>query len=285
MLMRFALIVATGIGPTVAAAAAPTETVDQALCRSIDDAATAHGLPVTFLTRLIWRESSFRTGVVSPAGAQGIAQFMPGTAAERGLRDAFDPEQALPASARLLAELRDRFGNLGLAAAAYNAGPSRVDNWLAGRGGLPNETRRYVAAITGRSAEDWSRGVAGPPAAPSASEPEPATCLAVVAAVRNGAAEVVADLPALREGPFAPWGVQVAGQFSKPMALALYRQVAARHETLFADAVPMVIGTRLRFRGGGTFWRVRVPAASRADAETWCGRLRRAGGHCAVLKS
>ena len=90
---------------------------------------------------------------------------MPGTAAERGLADPFDPEQAIPKSAELLDELRRRFGNLGLAAAAYNGGPARVEAWLAGRGGLPWETRSYVSAITGRGAEDWAEEARriGPP--------------------------------------------------------------------------------------------------------------------------
>ncbi|HWG04935.1 MAG TPA: transglycosylase SLT domain-containing protein, partial [Beijerinckiaceae bacterium] len=61
------------------------ETVEQAVCRLIDAAAQARDLPIGFLTRLIWQESSFRASAVSPAGAQGIAQFMPRTAGERGL--------------------------------------------------------------------------------------------------------------------------------------------------------------------------------------------------------
>jgi soluble lytic murein transglycosylase-like protein len=77
-------------------------------------------------------------------GAQGIAQFMPGTAQERGLADPFDPEQAIPAAASLLRDLSQRFGNLGLAAAAYNGGPNRVSAWLAGNGSLPAETQDYV---------------------------------------------------------------------------------------------------------------------------------------------
>src|SRR5437868_12062663 len=149
-------------------ALAQGETIDQALCRMIEGAAARHRLPVDFFTRLIWQESSFRTHVTSGAGAQGVAQFMPGTAAERRLGDPYDPEQAIPKSAELLADLRSRFGNLGLAAAAYNGGPARVEAWLAGRGGLPAETREYVSAITGRSAEDWAalaRGTALPDAA------------------------------------------------------------------------------------------------------------------------
>src|SRR5829696_4630085 len=80
---------------------------------------------------------------------------MPRTASERGLLDPFDPVQALPKSAEFLSELRAEFGNLGLAAAAYNAGPQRVRNYLAGSGGMPAETRGYVAAITGRAVDDW----------------------------------------------------------------------------------------------------------------------------------
>ena len=133
-----------------------SETIDQALCRMIEGAAARHRIPVDFFTRLIWQESSFRPGVSSRVGAQGVAQFMPGTASERGLANPFDPEQAVPKSAELLSELRSRFGNLGLAAAAYNGGPARVEAWLAGRGGLPGETRGYVSIITGRSADDWA---------------------------------------------------------------------------------------------------------------------------------
>src|SRR5437588_768929 len=95
--------------------------------------------------------------VKSGRRAQGIAQFMPGTASERGLLDPFNPVQALPKSAEFLAELREQFGNLGLAAAAYNAGPRRVQEWLAGTGPMPGETRNYVSAITGSSVEDWAK--------------------------------------------------------------------------------------------------------------------------------
>lgn len=150
-LRRWAGIVMAGLIPTAPAAAQEAgggETVEEAICRLIETSARARDLPVGFLTRLIWRESSFRTNVVSSAGAQGVAQFMPGTARERGLADPFDPEAAIPASAAFLADLKRDFGNLGLAAAAYNAGPGRVRAWLAGRSGLPSETITYVARIT-----------------------------------------------------------------------------------------------------------------------------------------
>ena len=115
-----------------------------------------------FFARLIWQESRLRPDAVGPVTrsgkrAQGIAQFMPATAAERFLLDAFDPAQALPKSAEFLRELRAKFGNLGLAAAAYNAGAQRVQDWLSGKRTLPSETLAYVRSVTGHSAEEWSR--------------------------------------------------------------------------------------------------------------------------------
>jgi hypothetical protein len=110
--------------------------------------------------------------VVSSAGAQGIAQFMPETAADEGLDNPFDPLQAIPASARLLKKLFEQFGNLGLAAAAYNAGPKTNEDWLAKKGKLPEETQGYVKTVTGRPAETWRVAKAGgtalslPPRAP-----------------------------------------------------------------------------------------------------------------------
>src|SRR5262249_43402676 len=103
----------------------------ESVCLMIESAARAHNLPLEFFARVIWQESRFQPNVVGPRTrsgdrAQGIAQFMPRTAAERGLLDPFDPVQALPKSAEFLRELYDQFGNLGLAAAAYNAGPGRV---------------------------------------------------------------------------------------------------------------------------------------------------------------
>jgi Transglycosylase SLT domain len=141
----------------IIAATQPHSEADTALRKMAEDAATAHTLPIAYFLRLIRQESGFNPNSVSPAGAQGIAQFTPATAYDRGLRDPFDPAQALPKSAELLNELRDHFGNLGLAAAAYNAGPERVHKWLAGKSQLPEETIDYVRVITGHDAVDWAR--------------------------------------------------------------------------------------------------------------------------------
>src|SRR6185436_18030832 len=127
------------------------------ICRTLAQAAADNELPEEFFTRLIWQESRFDPAAVSPAGAQGIAQFMPATAAMRGLANAFEPLQALRESASYLRELRTTFrGSLGLAAAAYNAGPGQVEAWLAGRRSLPFETQLYVRIVTGHAAEAWA---------------------------------------------------------------------------------------------------------------------------------
>src|SRR5437667_6645899 len=112
----------------------------------IEAAARSSDLPLEFFARVIWQESRFHPDAVGPMTrsgdrAQGIAQFMPRTAAERRLLDPFNPVEALPKSAEFLKELAGEFGNLGLAAAAYNAGPRRVRDWLAGQGSLPRETQ------------------------------------------------------------------------------------------------------------------------------------------------
>ncbi len=287
------------------------ETVTQALCRLIEDSAKARAIPVPFLTRLIFRESAFRITAVSPVGAQGVAQFMPGTAKERGLLDPFDPEQAIPHAAHLLADLRTQFGNLGLAAAAYNGGPGRVSKWLAGTGGLPPETRAYVIALTGRPAEDWRPGISvemapadGEPAkTPDAKPAEPAkapdaakakgqeaaaepaqSCIQVTALLRIPSRGDRFALP-VEGGVTAPWGVQLAGNFSKSLALASFSRTRSLYASVIGEVRPMIIGTRLRFRGTRAFYRIRIPSETRAAGDTLCNRIRKAGGACIVLRT
>ncbi len=167
---RFAIVVLSlGLVPlpapaqTVGSAAPGEQTLDlvSQICPMIETVARANALPVDFFVKVIWQESRFQPDVIGPVTrsgerAQGIAQFMPGTAVERQLFEPFNPVEALPKSGEFLAELRNEFGNLGLAAAAYNAGPQRVRDFLAGSRDLPSETRNYVLAITGRAVEDWA---------------------------------------------------------------------------------------------------------------------------------
>jgi hypothetical protein len=124
------------------------------ICTTLVKVAKANQLPIGFLTNLIWQESRFDRTAISRVGAMGIAQFMPDVADNLSV-DAFDARDALPASGQLLRTLSARFRNLGLVAAAYNAGPKRVADWLEQRAGLPKETRDYVSIVTGRPAEHW----------------------------------------------------------------------------------------------------------------------------------
>ena len=261
-----------------AAAAGGAEPVDVTVCRLIESAAHAQGLPSGFLTRLIWQESSFRPTVVSPAGAQGIAQFMPRTGAERGLADPFDPEEAIPKAAGLLADLTKRFGNFGLAAAAYNAGPTRVANWLAGHGSLPAETQDYVLNITGHPAADWTAGAEVKPDKTDSSATQP--CLQVAAAIRVANPRHYAGSALL-----GAWGVQLAGSFSKAAALAAYGRAQRSYSALLGNVEPMILGGRLMNRGFKPFYRVRAPAPTREAANVLCGKIVRLGGACAVLRN
>ena len=126
------------------------------MCSAMASVARANDLPLPFFANLIWQESNFDVRSISRQGALGVAQFMPQTANEYGLMNPFEPIHSLYASARFLRRLTTQFGNLGLAAMAYNAGPRRVVDWMARRGALPGETRDYVARITGRSPEQWN---------------------------------------------------------------------------------------------------------------------------------
>jgi len=165
---RFAIaLLMLGLAPlralaqTPASPEKPSDPVGQ-ICPIIETVAQANALPLDFFVKIIWQESRFQPDVVGPVTrsgerAQGIAQFMPGTALERQLVEPFNPVEALPKSGEFLAELRNEFGNLGLAAAAYNAGPQRVHDFLAGSRDLPAETHNYVLEITGRAVEDWAK--------------------------------------------------------------------------------------------------------------------------------
>jgi hypothetical protein len=177
----------------------PLSTSTESICLLVEAAAQANGLPVEFFARVIWQESRFRADEVGPRTrsgdrAKGIAQFMPRTAQERRLLDPFDPVQALPKSAEFLRELRDQFGNLGLAAAAYNAGPQRVRDWMTGKRAIPAETRYYVSAVTGRSIDEWlpARNVES---AHDGSDRQASNCAQLIALLTQGSPRFVGGHP------------------------------------------------------------------------------------------
>lgn len=279
------LTLGTSLGPRPARAeAAARGNTENTICLMLESAARQHELPVAFFARLIWQESNFNATAVGPrtrsgAQAQGIAQFMPGTAADRALLDPFDPVQALPKAAAFLRELRQRFGNLGLAAAAYNAGPRRVSEWLAGTGQMPSETRNYVLMITGHSVDDWAHGQDGPAA-------EPVDCAQLIAQAKRAPGTYLTALEArVDRATHKPWSVELAAGFSRALALNRYADAMKRYAKVLGDRDPMVEGRILRSRGTRTFYHVSVGADSRPEADKVCNQLRAAGGACMVLRN
>jgi soluble lytic murein transglycosylase-like protein len=277
------LVLAWAAAPATVRAETSPDATQTSICLMLESAARAYELPLEFFARLIWRESRFRTGAIGPRTrsgkrAQGIAQFMPGTAAERQLLDPFDPVQALPKSAEFLQELRRRFGNLGLAAAAYNAGPRRVQDWLNGIGGMPQETRDYVVAITGRPVDDWIALTDHWPA-------RDIGCGEMMALLK---AEPTPYITALEQrivsGAARPWGVQLAAGFSRDNALAAYARMVKRFGGMADDHDPIVSSSVLRSRGTRPFYQIRIGADTRAEANVLCGRIRKTGGACLVLR-
>jgi Transglycosylase SLT domain/SPOR domain len=264
------------------ALAGPKPFVD-IVCPIMLQQAEARGLPPMPFVRLIWKESRFNPRAVSPKGAQGIAQFMPGTAEERGLYDPFEPKSAIVHSASLLADLGREFGNFGLAAAAYNAGAERVRAWLRGSSGLPGETRDYVQFITGRAAEDWKLA-----------ETELPETLKTVGAEVQESCRKLAPLvvravyetePLTASGAWRPWGVHVSTSFSKAKALGQFARLRQRYAALLGDRDPFVVPARNLSRGRRALYMVQIGADSRADADKLCARLRSSGGACIVQKN
>ncbi len=111
-------------------------------------AARRHGIPEDLFLRLVQQESGWNHRAKSHAGAQGLAQLMPGTAQLLGVRDVWDPYQNLDGGARYLRMMYQEFGTWRLALAAYNAGPQAVRTYS----GVPpyRETQNYVRVIWGQ---------------------------------------------------------------------------------------------------------------------------------------
>jgi hypothetical protein len=263
----------------------------EAMCLMIESAAKSQDLPLEFFARVIWQESRFQSDAVGPVTrsgqrAQGIAQFMPGTASERRLLDPFDPVQALPKSAEFLNELRNQFGNLGLAAAAYNAGPRRVQDWLAGSGYMPQETRNYVVAITGSTVDDWAAASRNGNKAKTPDAAPRSNCRELMALLKRAPNPFVTQLEQhVTLAAAKLWGVQLAAGFDRDKALAMYARAMKRLSAVIGDQDPSLLTSVMRSRGTRTFYLVRIGADTRAAADDLCNRIRRAGGACFVLRN
>ena len=248
------------------------------VCAAIETYAKHFSLPEGFLARLIWQESRFDPRAISPVGAQGIAQFMPGTARLRALRDPFDPAEALAKSAEYLRFLEQKFGNLGLAAAAYNGGEGRISRFLTG-GGVAGETRAYVSIITGRPVDSWL-GEAIEPAdyALSPERPFQDACIEMAKAV---------PMPTLgpKAGEWQPWGVLLAQNFSQDIARAAFVRAQSRFPDLLESKDLLLITTRNLSLGTRTRYSAQIGFPERKAAQEFCAKLQAQGGNCIVQKN
>ena len=244
------------------------------VCEALATAAATNDLPVDFFTRLIWQESHFKPDATSRKGAQGIAQFMPTTARLSGLENPFDPLEAIAKSGELLRDLRREFGNLGLAAAAYNAGSGRVHDWLGGRRPLPPETRAYVRLVTGRPVEDWAGDQGNQVEMPS------------VGVVQCNLLATTLNQPkpdASLARPMKPWGVEVVGGPTPAKALARYREWKPKYAAIVADREPHVVIRGIIGEMGAA--RVRIGEDNQVAAKKLCAELTAAGAYCDVLRN
>jgi hypothetical protein len=202
---------------------------------------------------------------------------MPGTARLRGLRDPFNPAEAILASADYLKDLEREFGSLGLAAVAYNAGEARAEQFLSGNPFLPRETRAYVVAITGHAAEAWLEGAPEVDLALDPSRPFREAC--VEKATARAMPSFTPPEPELR-----PWAAIIAGQDSREAAEAqAARVVAAVGGALDGERIDVA---RQRLPGMPARRHfAQVGRDTRGQAEALCSELRAAGAACLVRRN
>src|SRR3984893_5393071 len=158
----------------------------------------------------------------------------------------------------------------------HGAGPRRVRDWIPGRGRLPRETRAYVRIITSRAAEEWL-GVteevqhdkpAGPCTQATKSPPK-----------------VESHISVEENANWAPWGLQLISDSSEKKALAEYKQLQKRYQSVLGDRAPLVLKRQLGGRGPSTWYFVRVAESSQQRANQLCSRLASVGGSCLVSRN
>lgn len=249
------------------------------ICRTLQHAAMDNGLPVDFFAKLIWQESRFDPAARSRVGAQGIAQFMPTTAFSRGLLNPFNPVEAIRESASYLRELKRTFGNLGLAAAAYNAGPGRLRRWLSGRISLPQETLRYVQIVTGKPIAEWSSGLSSK--WDGITMPKDVPCYTLADIVSGPG---LSENHSLTPPNWAAWGVQLLGNWAQGQVLASYERLRRRYFNILGDKDPLVV-VAYGPSGRSKRFLVRVAEDTREGAERFCSKLRHEKVSCLTIRN
>lgn len=249
------------------------------VCAAIERNAAAARLPPGYFARLIWQESHFDANVVSYAGAEGIAQFMPATGRLQGLQNPYDPAEALWRSARYLRFLVDRFGNLGLAAAAYNGGEGAASRFIAGTGYLAVQTLDYVQIITGVPVTDWLAGTVA--AADYALQPDKPFRQACIELAENNRVTHFVPPSAI----IKPWGIQMAQFFSAATARRSFQRLQGKFAKVLGGEQLMLVAKRNPNFGPALRYTVEIGRDSRKGAESLCAALQQAGGACIVVKN
>lgn len=246
-------------------------------CALIEAAAQSVQLDTGFFARLLWRESLYDASAISPAGAQGIAQFMPETAKLRGLKDPFNPAEAIFASAAYLAEMTAGFGNLGLAAAAYNGGENRMARYLANPDTrLPGETLAYVSAITGHPAEVWRDSP--PEALDLRLDKDTPFQTACVAQAKGRSLREFRD-------PVPPWGVIIAAGRRESFAAYFGKQTQEKHAALIGKEKITVVKAVMPGFGRTKQFTAQIAMKSQKDALAMCAKMRARGAFCLVNRN
>lgn len=250
------------------------------VCSAIERDAQAANLPPGYFARLIWQESHFNANVVSWAGAEGIAQFMPSTGRIQGLANAFNPAEALWRSAHYLDQLHGRFGNLGLAAAAYNGGENRVARFIKGTGYLAAETIDYVQIVTGIPVTDWLVGDVGKADYALSGDKSFADACVALAETSKMDKNFIPPTAIVQ-----PWGIQLAEFFSSATARRAYGRLQASHASVLGDEELMLVARRNPNFGRALRYRVEVGRQTRKEATELCAALHKSGGACVVVSN
>ena len=250
-------------------------------CNAIETFSNRHGLNTAFFARLIWQEGRFDPNALSPANARGIAQFIPSTARLRGLKDPYNPADALEHSAQYLAEMVKKYGNEGMAAIGYNGGERRAEGFLEGKG-LAQETVNYVPIITGLTAEQWRDT---PPKdhdfslAPDKSFFD--ACSEMATNRRLTPIKRVAPPPP----PIKPWGVQLGFGTSKKSAQEKVRSRTRACRGQIAREKLDLVYVKNRVSGKKGYFFARIGSNSFENATKLCNSLKRQRCACLVVQN
>ncbi|MEM8851445.1 MAG: lytic transglycosylase domain-containing protein [Pseudomonadota bacterium] len=254
-------------------------TFEADVCAQIEAEAQLHGLPPGFLARLLWQESRFDPSAVSPKDAMGIAQFIASTADLRGLRDPFNPAEAIEKSAEYLGEMTRRYGNVGLAAIGYNGGERRVEGFMDRSGGLARETVNYVRIVTGHPAEAWRD--APPEGASFALATDTPFRPACEAMARKRRITPLGPPPSL----VSAWGVQVGYGATRAAALASFQRLTRSCRRAAPEDRLEFVPLNRRGPGRPDIIAARLGAGSRDEAMRLCRAVSRAGCTCRVFRN